>query len=212
MSETPPATPGRPRGRTRLQAPCRIPSRRRRARRWRAAAPGRSPRRSRPAAGRLSASRRRRRSARHDRDAVNRIQPIVGDRRPLAKRVAKHLLVRPIAVERGDDRVLHRSGAAQPSVRQLLDPGEQIVEPRRRRDRHPAGAPARRQIRLGQRRERDDRRLGIERGEGADRAIERQVRVNLVGEQREVVLVGEIDERAPGLSRNRSRRSGCWDR
>ena len=66
-------------------------------------------------------------------------------------------------------------------------------------DRHPAGAPSGREIRLRQRRERDDRRLGIERGEGADRTVELQVGVDLVGEQREVVLFGEIDQRAPGV-------------
>ena len=125
----------------------------------------------------------------------------MGDVRPFAQRVAEHLLVRAIAVECGDDRVLHRSGAAQASVRELLDSGEQIVEPRGCRHRHPAGAPSGREIRLRQRRERDDRRLGIERSEGAHRTIEIQVGVDLVGEQREVVLFREIDQRAAGFGR-----------
>ena len=76
-------------------------------------------------------------------------------------------LMRAVAGQRRGDRVLHRSRAAQPAVRQLLDRRERVVEPRRRADHQPAGAPARREIRLRQARERDDRRVGIERRRAA---------------------------------------------
>ena len=64
-------------------------------------------------------------------------------------------------------------------------------------DDHPAGAPSRREIRLRQARERNDRRLGIERRRAAEPLPSKpELRVDLVGEDREVVLLGELDQRA----------------
>ena len=116
-------------------------------------------------------------------------------------RLAKQLLVRSVAVERGDDGVLHRRGAAQASVRQLLDRGEHVVEPLGAADREPSRSPPRRQVGLRQRRERDDRRIRIDARDRVHRSLEREVGVDLVGEQRDVVIVGERDELAPHLRR-----------
>jgi hypothetical protein len=79
------------------------------------------------------------------------------------ERASKPSLVRAVARERRRDGVLHRAGAAEPAVGELLDGRQQVVvEPRRAAHRHPAGAPARREVGLRQRRERDDRRVRIE--------------------------------------------------
>ena len=123
----------------------------------------------------------------------------MGDLRAFAQRVAKRLLVRAISVERGDDRVLHRSRAAQASVRQLLDPGEQIVEPRRcaataiQPARHPGARYAfdsDENVMIGA--------SGLSAARAATGPSKFRSRVNLVREQREVVLLREIDEGAPG--------------
>ena len=104
--------------------------------------------------------------------------------------------MRAIAVERGDNRVFHRPGAAQPSVRQLLD---RRRAPRRAgpsaADRHPSGAPSRREVGLRQRRERDDRRARVLRRERRHRAVEGEVGIDLVGEQRDVVGIGDVEQR-----------------
>ncbi len=105
-------------------------------------------------------------------------------------------LVRTIAAERRLDRELHRARAAQPAVGQLLDRRQHLVQPIRSADREPARPPAWREIRLRQRRERDDRRVGREAAQERRRAVEAEVAVDLVGQNRHARAIGELDERA----------------
>ena len=120
--------------------------------------------------------------------------------------------MRSIAGQRRGKRVFHRAGAAQPAVGELFDPREHVVEPIGLRDGQPARPPAGGQIRFRQRRKRNDRGVGIQRGDRRHGSVEREVGVNLVGEQRKVVLVGEIDQRRGAPPSSRSPRSDCSDR
>ena len=52
----------------------------------------------------------------------------------------------------------------------------------------------------------------IEAAERRDRAVVAEIAVDLVGEDRQAVPLGEIDQRAPRRASDRSRRSDCWDR
>ena len=83
------------------------------------------------------------------------------------------------------------------------------IQARRTAERHPAGAPAGREVGLRQARERDDRRVGIELAVRLDRAVEAEIAVHLVGEDQQPVRVGEVEQRAARLGRSRRRRSGC---
>ena len=112
-----------------------------------------------------------RRARRHAAHARNRVETFGRDARALGQRRAERHLVRAVAGQRRGDGVLHRSRTAQPAVGQLLDRRQRVVEPRRRADDEPAGAPARREIRLRQARERDDRRVGIERAQQRHRPV-----------------------------------------
>ena len=109
--------------------------------------------------------------------------------------------MRAIAAERRRNRVFHRSGRAEAPVRELLDGSQDVVQAVRASDRHPPGTPSRRKVRLRQRREGNDRRVGIEACHRRDRAGVGEIAVDLVGEQRNVVRVGELDERAACLGR-----------
>ena len=115
----------------------------------------------------------------------------------LAQRRAKRLLVAAVAEQRRRDRVLRRPVAAQPTVRQLLDRGQQLVQPRIPADHHPAGAPPRSEIRLREARERDDRGIRREAAHRRHGTVVREVAVDLVGQQHETVPLGHVDERAP---------------
>ena len=105
--------------------------------------------------------------------------------------------MRAVAVERRDDRVFHRRRAAQAAVRQLLDRAEHVVHPLAAADGEPSRSPSRREVRLRQRRERDHRRVGIELRDRVNRAVEGEIGVDLVGEQRDVVIVGDLQQLAP---------------
>ena len=109
--------------------------------------------------------------------------------------------MRSIAGERAGDGVLHRHRAAQPAVGQLLHRRDDIIQAGRAAARHPARAPAGREVRLREARERDDRRIRIEVAVGLDGAVEAEVAVDLVGEDEQAVLVGEVQQGAPGLGR-----------
>ena len=137
----------------------------------------------------------------HDLDPLDGVEALGSELGPNLERGAKRDLVRPIAIERGGNRMLHRSGRAEPAVSQLLDRPQRIVEAGRVADRHPACPPAGREIRLRERRKRDDRGVGIAGGNRRDRAVKREVGVDLVGEQGEVVPIGELDERAADIDR-----------
>ena len=100
-----------------------------------------------------------------------------------------------VAVERRGDRVFHRPGRAQPSVRQLLHRRQHIVQTIGAAHRHPAGAPAGREVRLRERGERNHRRVGVGLGDRRQRAIESNVGVDLVGKERHVVRLGDVYER-----------------
>ena len=53
---------------------------------------------------------------------------------------------------------------------------------------------------------------GLCAGDRADRAVEREIGVDLVGEQRDAVPLGELDQRPPHRRADRRPRSGCSDR
>ena len=105
--------------------------------------------------------------------------------------------MRSIAPKSRIDRVLHRNRAAEPSIGQLLDRAEDRVEPRRAADHRPARAPSGREIRLRQARKGNDWRIGGEAADRRHRTIEPEVAVDLVRQDREAVLIREVDQRAP---------------
>ncbi len=104
------------------------------------------------------------------------------------------LLVRPVACQRRSHGVLHRDGAAQAAVRQLLDGCRHVVEARRCADGDPTRAPAGRKVRFRQTRERDDGGVALETADWRDRAVVTEIAVNLVGQHRETVPLGEVDQ------------------
>ena len=73
---------------------------------------------------------------------------------------------------------------------------EHVLQPVAAADGEPARAPPGHQISLRQSGQRNDRRIGIERADGRDRAVERDVLINLVGDHRHVVLVGDLQQLA----------------
>ena len=178
----------------------RIRSRKRKERPWPEEARGRSPRRSCPGAGRLSASRRKPRMARHE------VIPSIAFSRswvtaPVREAHPKRCWCDRSPVSAATSAcsigpVLHSRPSASFLIPASTSSSRSVC-----RDRHPAGAPSRGQIRLRQRRKGDHRRVGIQRGEGADRAIKGEVRVDFVGEQRKVMFIGEIDKSAACLRR-----------
>src|SRR5436853_605148 len=87
-----------------------------------------------------------------------------------------------VAREGRDDGVLHRSRRAETSVRELLHAREDVVQSRRPSDRHPSGAPAGREIRLRQRGERNDRRVGIQTRHRRYGPVVGEIAVDFVGE------------------------------
>ena len=113
---------------------------------------------------------------------------------------AELVLMRPVAEERRGDRVLHWAVRAQTAIRELLDCREDAIEPVVPADRHPAGAPAGRQVGLRQRRERDDGGIEVLGGDGRHGAVVGEIGVDLVGQERKVVPVRQIDELAPHLA------------
>ena len=76
----------------------------------------------------LAASRRTRPTARRTSRPAWRAAAVVDQLGALAKRRAEASMVRSVAGQRRDDRVLHRPGAAQPAIGELLDRGEHVVE------------------------------------------------------------------------------------
>ena len=111
----------------------------------------------------------------------------------------KLVLVRAVAVERRRHRVLHRPRAAQPSVGELLDRRQRGIEARRSTHRHPSRAPPRREIRLRQARVGDDRRVLVEDGHRRHRSVVGQVSIDLVRQDHQAVLLGDVDQRPPHL-------------
>ena len=53
------------------------------------------------------------------------------------------------------------------------------------------------QVGLRQARERDDRGVRIEQPERCDRTVETEIAVNLIGQDHEAVIVGELEQRTP---------------
>jgi hypothetical protein len=135
----------------------------------------------------------------HGGDPLDRVQALVAEDGALAQRVAERCLVRPVAAQRCDQRVLHRACAAQPAISQLLDRRQDVVEPLGLADREPARAPSGGEIRLRERRKGDDRCIGVLPREGGDRAVECEIGIDLVGEQRHVVPIGDLEQRQPRL-------------
>ena len=107
--------------------------------------------------------------------------------------------MRAIGVQRGSHRVLHRARAAEPAVGELLDRAEDLIELFRAADAEPAGAPARRDVGLRQRREREDRRVRRQRAEQRHGAVETEFAVDLVGENRHAGAIGDVDQGAPEI-------------
>ncbi len=114
----------------------------------------------------------------------------------LAQRGAERRLMRAVAGQRRHNRPLHRHGRAQPPFGELRDGREHILQTIAAADRKPAGSPAWSQIPLRQSGQRDDRSVRIERRYRRDRAIERDILVNLVGDHRHVVLVCDLQQLA----------------
>ena len=145
--------------------------------------------------------------------AVDGVQATRRQLRALAKRGTKRRLVRAIA-----DRALRRWRA--PSVpcctvvpsASFLIPASTSSSRGGVRGRQPSGAPARRQVRLRQRREGDDRRVRAKAGDRRYHAVERR------GRRRPRRRAGEScggrrSPREPGaLQRDTSPRSDCSDR
>ena len=124
----------------------------------------------------------------------NRGDPLRRDLGAHAERLGELALMRAIARERRFDRVLHRSGTAEPPVGHLLDRRQHVVHSIRFADDDPAGAPAGREVRLRERRERNDRRVGCERSEQRRGSVERDVAVDLVRQNRNARVLGERDQ------------------
>ena len=89
---------------------------------------------------------------------------------------------------------------SRPSASFLIA-AERIVHAWSAADGHPAGPPARREVRFRERRKGDDRGVRIARGNRRNRTIEREIGVDLVGEQGKVVAIGQLDKRAAGIDR-----------
>ena len=149
----------------------RTRSRRRRECLSRAAARARKSSSVRPGGSDTERHRIERRARRDTAHARNRVETLGRDARAFGQRGAERHLMRAVAGQRRGHGVLHRSRTAQPAVRELLHRGQRIVQSRRAADDHPSGAPAWCEIGLRQTRERDDRRVGIERRQAAGRPL-----------------------------------------
>ena len=133
-------------------------------------------------------------------------------RRALLERRAKRRLVRPIARQRRGDGVLHRDGAAQAAVRQLPDRRRHVVEARRAPTAiQPVRQPGARYAfdRL------ENEMIAASGSKTADRrhrAVVAEIAVNLVGQHRETVPLGEIDQLHVEPASDNWRRLDCSDR
>ena len=114
----------------------------------------------------------------------------------LGERLSERDLMRAVAGQRRDNGVLHRTRTAEPAVGQLLHRGQRIVQARRRADDEPSRPPSRSEVRLRQARQRNDRRVAIERAEQRHGAIEAELAVHLVRENRQPVLFRDVEQRA----------------
>ena len=139
---------------------------------------------------------------RHRRDAVDGVQPLVRELGALAQRRAERHLVRAIA-GRARRRAPYSIGPvlhSRPSASFLIPASTSSSRSVRPTAIQPVRQPGARYAF-----ESDENEMtgasGFERRERRHGAVEREVRVDLVGEQREVVLVGDLD-RARGAPRS----------